>query len=204
MKPTQNARPPESAENRSSRATLPKGNHNADFRTPGRPAGRHPLPVRPHAIPGPGDRQPAARHAVPGDAALFPTPGGEQTVLAVCGTTTMFPGPGGRHPPLFPRFGSPPVCQRCRHHLHLPPYLDAERTVLLAAVNRLDAQAGSVHDLNGRVQRYAAASPPTPSPCPTTISPSQDAEPPTHLTEESPGRRQRRERPGRPRGQSRA
>ena len=146
--------------------------------------------------------RPRVTHAVPGDAALFPTPGGEQTVLAVCGTTTMFPGPGGRHPPLFPRFGSPPVCQRCRHHLHLPPYLDAERTVLLAAVNRLDAQAGSVHDQNGRVQRYAAASPPTPSPCPTTISPS-NAEPPAHLTQESPGRRQRRERPDR-RGQSRA
>ena len=29
--------------------------------------------------------------------------------------------------------------------------------MLLAAVNRLDAQAGSVHDLIGRVQRYAAA-----------------------------------------------
>ena len=29
--------------------------------------------------------------------------------------------------------------------------------MLLAAVYRLDAQAGSVHDLIGRVQRYAAA-----------------------------------------------
>ena len=78
--------------------------------------------------------RPRVTHAVPGDAALFPSPGGEQTVLAVCGTTTMFPAPGGRRPPLFPRFGSPLVCQRCRHRLHLHPSLDAERTVLLAAV----------------------------------------------------------------------
>ena len=109
-----------------------------------------------HQARGIGNR-PRVTHAVPGDAALFPTPGGEQTVLAVCGTTAVFPAPGGRRPPLFPRFGSPLVCQRCRHRLHLHPSLDAERTVLLAAVNRLDAQAGSVHDLIGRVQRYAAA-----------------------------------------------
>ena len=95
----------------------------------------------------------------------------------------MFPAPGGRRPPRFPRFGSPLVCQRCRHHLHLHPYLDVERPVLLAAVvegaqlpRYLGCAArppGDHYYLPAELIEMVDGLAPTPSPCPTTISPSK-------------------------------
>ena len=146
---------------------------DADSQTPGRPAGRHPLPVRPHAPPGPGDRQPAARHA------LFQATPRCSPLLAVSRLSS--PSAGPRRCSQAPAAGvhrCPPFRFTARLSALPAPPASAPvpgRGAHGAAFRREPTgRAGRVGprpDRPGPAVRRGLA--PTPSTCPTTISPSK-------------------------------